>query len=44
MAGFALSWIWYLSVAGVALQMCLNLLLLQREFRLRLDFQTAKPA
>jgi putative MATE family efflux protein len=43
MAGFALSWLWYLTVAGVAVQMCLNLLLLQREFRLRLDFQTAKP-
>jgi putative MATE family efflux protein len=42
-AGFALNWIWYLSVVGVAIQMCLNLLLLRREFRLRLNFQTAAP-
>lgn len=36
-AGFELRWIWYLSVASVALQMLLNLYLLQREFRKRLD-------
>ena len=29
------------NVASVALQMCLNLLILQREFRLRLAFATA---
>jgi putative MATE family efflux protein len=34
--GFEMRWIWYLSVIAVALQMCLNLLLLQREFRSRL--------
>jgi putative MATE family efflux protein len=42
-AGFALNWIWYLSVVGVAVQMCLNLMLLRREFRLRLDFRPANP-
>ena len=35
--GFHLTWIWYLSVTGVALQMIANLLLLRREFRLRFD-------
>ncbi len=34
--GFELRWIWYLSVLAVTLQMGLNLLVLQREFRLRL--------
>jgi putative MATE family efflux protein len=34
--GFELQTIWYLSVAGVFLQMIANLVLLQREFRLRL--------
>ncbi len=34
--GFELRWIWYLSVFAVALQMTLNLLILRREFRLRL--------
>ncbi len=36
--GFQLRWIWYLSVAAVAMQMALSLLLLRREFRLRLNF------
>lgn len=36
--GFEMRWIWYLSVIAVALQMSLNLLVLQREFRLRLAF------
>ena len=36
--GFEMRWIWYLSVVAVTLQMCLNLLVLQREFRLRLAF------
>jgi Na+-driven multidrug efflux pump len=36
LAGFELQWIWYLSVATVALQAIAVLLLLQREFRLRL--------
>jgi putative MATE family efflux protein len=34
--GFEMRWIWYLSVLAVTLQMCLNLLVLQREFRVRL--------
>ncbi len=37
-AGFELRWIWYLSVVAVALQMGLNLWILQREFRVRLAF------
>jgi Na+-driven multidrug efflux pump len=36
--GFALRWIWYISAAAVAVQLAMNLLLLQREFRLRLNF------
>jgi putative MATE family efflux protein len=40
--GFHLKWIWYLSAIAVALQMCANLLLLQRELRLR--FAAATPA
>jgi Na+-driven multidrug efflux pump len=39
--GFEMRWIWYMSVAAVALQMCLNLLILQREFRVRLSFATS---
>jgi Na+-driven multidrug efflux pump len=39
--GFELRWVWYLSVASVLIQMCLNLLLLKREFRLRLNFAPA---
>ena len=35
-AGFQLHWIWYLTVVSIALQMTLNLFLLQREFRVRL--------
>lgn len=35
-AGFHLTWIWYVSAAAVFLQMSANLLLLQREFRLKL--------
>jgi putative MATE family efflux protein len=34
--GFTPRWVWYLSVASVVLQMAMNLLLLRREFRLRL--------
>jgi putative MATE family efflux protein len=36
--GFEMRWIWYLSVLSVTVQLCLNLLLLQREFRARLSF------
>jgi putative MATE family efflux protein len=38
MAGFELRWIWYLSVAATILQLFMNLLLLRREFRIRLAF------
>jgi putative MATE family efflux protein len=41
--GFALSWLWILSVVAVTLQMVLCLVLLRHEFRLRLQF-TAPPA
>jgi Na+-driven multidrug efflux pump len=37
LAGFQLRWIWYLSVASVALQMMLSLWLLRREMSLRLN-------
>ena len=30
------AWIWYLSVLSTALQMAMNLVLLQREFRIKL--------
>ena len=33
---FALTWIWWLTVLSTTLQMALNLILLQREFRLKL--------
>jgi putative MATE family efflux protein len=42
--GFALHWIWYLSVAVVAIHMTLNLLLLRREYRRKLTFTAAAPA
>jgi putative MATE family efflux protein len=35
-AGFHLTWIWYLGAIAVVLQMALNLMLLQREFKLKL--------
>ena len=38
MNGFALHWIWYLSVAVVAIHATLNLLLLRREYRRKLAF------
>jgi putative MATE family efflux protein len=37
LAGFQLTWIWYLGIAAVLLQTVANLLLLHREFRLKLD-------
>jgi putative MATE family efflux protein len=40
---FRISQVWYLSVASVALQAVLNLVLLRREFRLRLDFGPVPP-
>ena len=42
--GFQLRWIWLLSVGAVTIQMILCLLLLRREFRLRLDFAPAPRA
>ena len=42
--GFTMLWVWYISAAGVFIQLGLNLWLLQREFRLRLRFDgTAAP-
>ena len=38
MTGFELRWVWYLSVTATLLQLSMNLLLLRREFRLRLAF------
>ncbi len=42
--GFELRWIWYLSAVAVTLQLGLNLLLLRREFRLRLNFDDPSTA
>jgi putative MATE family efflux protein len=36
--GFTLRWIWYISVGAVGVQLAMNLWLLQREYRLRLNF------
>ena len=38
--GFALHWIWYLSVVAITVQLTINLLLLRREFHRRLNFGT----
>lgn len=38
MSGFELRWVWYLSVGATILQVSMNLLLLRREFRIRLAF------
>ena len=43
-AGFTLTWIWYLSVAAITLQMVISLLLLRREFRDRLSFEPRPTA
>ena len=40
-SGFALLWVWYISAAAVLVQLAMNLLLLRREFRLRLTFENA---
>ena len=42
--GFSLRWIWYLSVATVLVQLAICLLLLRREFRLRLRFEPVPAA
>lgn len=36
--GFRIEYVWYLSVASVAIQMCVNLLLLRRELKRKLQF------
>ena len=41
MPGFHLNWIWYLSIAALIVQLVINLLLLKRELRLRLQFAPA---
>jgi putative MATE family efflux protein len=38
--GFTLRWIWYISAGAVVVQLAINLWLLQREFRVRLNFNT----
>src|SRR5687767_3216029 len=40
--GFALRWIWYISAGAVVVQLAINLWLLQREFRLRLNFDATR--
>ena len=39
--GFQLRWVWYLSVLATLIQMTLNLALLHREYRLRLNVDLA---
>jgi Na+-driven multidrug efflux pump len=41
--GFSLRWIWYISAAAVVVQLAMNLMLLKREYRLRLDFGEDRP-
>ena len=43
-AGFHLTWIWYLGAIATMLQMTLNLILLQREFRLKMDLAARSAA
>jgi Na+-driven multidrug efflux pump len=42
--GFQLRWIWYLTVLSVTLQLAIALLLLRREFRVRLNFTAPADA
>ena len=42
--GFTLRWIWYISAGAVVVQLAINLWLLQREFRVRLNFDTMSKA
>jgi len=42
--GFTLRWIWYISAGAVVVQLAINLWLLQREFRVRLNFDTMLKA
>ena len=42
--GFRMLWMWYISVAGVTLQLVANLLILRREFRIRLSDSAVRAA
>jgi putative MATE family efflux protein len=42
--GFTLLWIWYISAGAVVVQLVLNLWLLRREFRVRLNFAATTNA
>jgi len=42
--GFTLRWIWYISAGAVVVQLALNLWLLRREFRVRLNFAATANA
>jgi Na+-driven multidrug efflux pump len=42
-AGFDLTWVWWLSVASVFVQLGLSAYLLRREFERRLSFPPAEP-
>ncbi len=42
--GFALLWIWYISAGAVVVQLAMNLWLLRREFRVRLNFAATANA
>jgi putative MATE family efflux protein len=44
MAGFQLRWIWFLSVFAIVAQLAIVLLLLRREFRIKLDAPLASAA
>jgi len=44
MAGFDLTWVWWLSVASVFVQLGLSSLLLRREFARRLAFPPPESA
>jgi Na+-driven multidrug efflux pump len=39
MPGFQLRWVWYISVVAVWIQLVLSMLMLRREYRLRLAFE-----
>ena len=43
-SGFTLLWVWYISAAAVVVQLTMNLLLLRREYRVRLAFDKQGPA
>jgi putative MATE family efflux protein len=42
--GFNLRWVWFISVAAVFIQLAMNLALLKREYRKRLNFDAAPAA